>query len=376
MLILAFALWPQPVEVDIAQVSRADVRVSIDEDGMARLRRRFLVSAPLAGRLQRITLEPGDRVVRGRVVARIVPPAPVLLDARSRMELTAAAAAADAALERARAQRQRAGIALERARSMVQRQRDLAKAGILAADRLEADESALRVAEEEKRAADFAVEQGEHEVQVARARLETPAAGGSAVEVFAPIDGVVLRRHRESESDVPAGDPLLEVGDPSKLEIVADVLSTDAVRIAAGNDVTIGGWGGPPLAGLVRRVEPSGFTKVSALGVEEQRVNVIVDFREPGSVPGQLGDGYRVDVSITLAKVKNALTVPLGSLFRDGEKWAVMTVVNGAAQTRPVTLGQRNGVVAEILSGLQEGDTVILHPPDTVEDSTRIRMRE
>jgi HlyD family secretion protein len=187
---------------------------------------------------------------------------------------------------------------------------------------------------------------------------------------------VVLRRHRESESDVPAGDPLLEVGDPSKLEIVADVLSTDAVRIAAGNDVTIGGWGGPPLAGLVRRVEPSGFTKVSALGVEEQRVNVIVDFREPGSVPGQLGDGYRVDVSITLAKVKNALTVPLGSLFRDGEKWAVMTVVNGAAQTRPVTLGQRNGVVAEILSGLQEGDTVILHPPDTVEDSTRIRMRE
>jgi HlyD family secretion protein len=374
-LILGFALWPQPADVDIAQVSRQDVRVSIDEDGMARVRRRFLVSAPLAGRLQRITLEPGDRVARGRVVARLIPPAPVLLDARARTELTAAAAAADAALERARAERQRAGAALERARSLVQRQRDLAKAGILPADRLEADESASRVAEEEKRAADFAVEQVEHEVQVARARLETPAAAGGAIEVFAPIDGVVLRRHRESESDVHAGDPLLEIGDPSQLEIVADVLSADAVRIATGSDVIIEGWGGPPLAGLVRRVEPSGFMKVSALGVEEQRVNVIVDFREPGDVPKELGDGYRVDVSITLSEAKNVLTVPVGSLFRDGENWAVMTIVEGRAHLQTVTVGQRNDSAAEILGGLQEADTVILHPPDTVREGVRVRPR-
>ena len=370
--ILAVALRPQIIEVDVARASRGDLLITIDEDGETRVRQRFVVAAPVTGRLQRIELEPGDRVVRGQALARLTPSTPELLDSRSRAELSAGVEAAQASLEQARAERDRAMAVLERARALVKRQQELAAAGAIAKDRLEADEAALRVAEEEVRAAEFAISRGEHEVEAARARLAQPATGGGVITVVAPAEGVVLKRLRESERDVPAGDPLLEIGNPADLEVVADLLSTDAVRISPGARVLIDEWGGnKPLSGRVRRIEPSGFLKTSALGVEEQRVNVIIDF----DAPPVLGDGYRVEVRVVMAEVTNALKIPVGALFRSGESWAVFTIQENRAHIRPIQLGQRNDAEAEVISGLTEGESIILHPPDTLVEGTQVRTR-
>jgi HlyD family secretion protein len=218
-------------------------------------------------------------------------------------------------------------------------------------DQLEADEAAMKAAEEEVRAAEYAIRQGEHELQMARVRLEQPTAGGRTIEIVAPADGVVLKRYRESEADVPAGDPLLEVGNPADLEIVSDLLSTDAVRVSPGNRVLIEQWGGgTPLEGRVRRVEPSGFLKISALGVEEQRVNVIVDFDNSTDTPKKLVDAFRVEVRVVVSEVNEALKIPLGSLFRHGEVWAAFTIEDGRARVRELQLGQRNDVAVEIVS--------------------------
>jgi HlyD family secretion protein len=374
--ILAVALWPRTIEVDVARAARGNLLVTIDEEGVTRVRRRFVISAPVAGRLQRIELEPGDRVLRGRPVARLMPAVPALLDPRTQAELNAAVQAAQAALGQACAERERASAALERARSLVRRRQELAEAGVISQDQLEADEAALKAAEEERRAADYAVARGENELRMAQARLEQPSAGGRPIEVVAPIDGVVLKRYRESEADVPAGDPLVEVGDPEDLEIVSDLLSTDAVRVSPGNRVLIEQWGGStPLHGRVRRVEPSGFLKISALGVEEQRVNIIIDFDNSGSPPKELGDGYRVEVRVVVAEVKNVIKIPVGSLFRHGEGWAAFTIQGGRAQVRDVQLGQRNDLEAGIVTGLAEGDGVILHPPDTLAEGMRVTER-
>jgi HlyD family secretion protein len=374
--ILAVALWPQTLEVDVVRVSRGTILVTIDEEGETRVRERFIIAAPLAGRLQRIQLEPGDRVVRGRTVARLMPAAPTLLDARTRSELAAGVEAAQAALGRARAERQRASATLDRARSLVSRRKELAEAGIIPRDQLEADEAAMKAAEEEVRAAEYAIRQGEHELQMARVRLEQPTAGGRTIEIVAPADGVVLKRYRESEADVPVGDPLLEVGNAADLEIVSDFLSTDAVRVSPGNRVLIEQWGGStPLEGRVRRVEPSGFLKISALGVEEQRVNVIVDFDNSTDTPKKLGDGYRVEVRVVVSEVKEALKIPVGSLFRHGEVWAVFTIEDGRARVRELQLAHRNDVEAEIVTGLAEGVPIIVHPPDTLTEGMRVTER-
>src|SRR5688572_2575388 len=264
--IVAMAMWPEAIEVDLTQVTRGSMQVTLDEDGETRVRDRFVVSAPVAGRLQRIELEPGDPVVKGKtVVARLAPAAAPLLDPRMRSELDAAVAAARAAIGQAQAERDRAATSLTRARTSLARQRELNKAGAISADDLEAAETSVRVAEEASRAADFTVTRTEHELDLARARLAGPVLGGRAsVDVVAPVDGVILKRLRESESVVPASDQILEIGDPSKLEIVADFLSTDAVQIQPGASVLIEQWGGgAALNGRVRRVEPSGFMKVS-----------------------------------------------------------------------------------------------------------------
>jgi HlyD family secretion protein len=373
--ILAIALWPQTIEVDVTQVSRGDLLVTIDEEGETRVRDRFVIAAPVAGRLQRIELEAGDRVQRGRTVARILPAAAELLDPRTQTELAAAVEAAEASIGQARAERGRATAGLERARSVVKRREELAKAGIISRDEFEADTAAMEAAEEERRAAEYAVARAEHELQMARARLQRPGATtGNAINVVSPVDGVVLKRNRESEADVPAGEPLLEIGNSANLEIVSDLLSTDAVRVSPGNRVLIEQWGGnTPLAGRVRRIEPGAFMKVSALGVEEQRVNIIVDFDTADSPPHQLGDGYRAEVRVVVAEVRNALKVPVGSLFRRGDEWAVFTIADDRARRCDVQLGQRNDVEAEVVAGLAEGDRVILHPPDTLTEGTRVR---
>jgi HlyD family secretion protein len=371
------ALRPTTMEVDVAAVTRGRLQVTVDENGETRVLDRFIVAAPLSGRVQRIELEPGARVNRGSVVATIAPSASPLIDSRMHAELAAAAAAASTAVGQATAERERAAALLERTETTLHRQETLVQAGAISRDELDATRTAMKSAQSVLRAAEFAVARAERERDVATARLRTPAARGSAIEVRAPVDGVVLRRLHESEAVVPSGEPLLEIGDPQRLEIVADLLSTDAVRVAAGDAVEIDRWGGQGvLQGCVRRVEPSGFTKISALGVEEQRVNVIIDFADAGTAARALGDGYRVEVRITTWDRPDVLKIPLGSLFRRGSDWAVFAVRDGRVRVQEIVVGQRNGEDAEILRGLSEGEFVVVFPPDTLADNSRVTMRK
>jgi len=374
--ILAVALWPKAIEVDVVRVERGPMRVTIDEEGETRVRERFVVSAPVSGRLERIELEPGDAVVRGKtVVARLIPAAPPLLDPRASAELSARAEAARAAVGQAQADRERAAAAVTRAQSSLRRQQQLTEAGAISRDELEVAQTTLRTVEEALRAAEFAVARAERELQAARSRLAPSAAGGRPVDVIAPVSGVVLKRQRESEMVVPVGEPLLEIGDPANLEIVADLLSTDAVRVPPGAPVLIEQWGGNhPLNARVRRIEPSGFRKISALGVEEQRVNVIIDLVD-GAAARQLGDGYRVEVRVVIWRDDAALKAPIGALFRRGDQWAAFVVDKDVARLQTVQLGQRNDTEGQITGGLAEGQTVVLHPPDTLQDGIRVKIR-
>ncbi len=376
--ILAAALWPDTLEVDVVTVTRGPLQVTLDEDGETRVRERFVVSAPVSGRLGRIELEPGDPVVAGKtVLARITSADSPLLDPRTRSELAAGLEAANAAVGQARAVRARTVAELDRARTTLRRQQELMKAGAIASDNLESAETAVMTVEESLRAAEFAVARTEHERELARARLQAPTGAGRAVTVVATVNGVVLRRLRESETVVPVGEPLLELGDPSRIEIVADLLSTDAVRVAAGNRVLIEQWGGNrALEGRVRRVEPSGFMKVSALGVEERRVNVIVDVADGADAARALGDGYRVEVRVVVWEQADVVTVPVGALFRRGEGWAAFLVENDVARLQPIELGQRSDTTAQVVKGLVPDQTVVLHPPDTLTDGGRVHVRQ
>ena len=373
----AVALWPATIDVDFAPAVRGPLRVTIDEDGQTRVRDRFVVSAPVAGRVERIELEPGDTVVRGvTVVARVRPAPAPLLDARTRSELAAAVETARAAVGQARAERERATAVLDRAETTLGRQQTLAKSAAISGDELDAAVASAKAARSVLAAATFAVQRAERELQLATARLASPAAAGRPVEVIAPVNGVVLRRLRQSEAVVPIGEALLEIGDADCLEIVADLLSTDAVRVAPGNRVLVEQWGGrTTLDGVVRRVEPSGFTKISALGVEEQRVNVVVDFASIPEASRTLGDGYRVEIRVVVWEQTDVIAVPIGSLFRRGNGWAVFVAENGRARLRPVGVGERNTQDAQITSGLTAGEIVVLFPPDTLNDGSRIKKR-
>lgn len=363
LLLALVALWPEAAAVDLAPVERGSLQVTVDDEGETRVRDRFLISAPVAGRLVRIELEPGDALRRGDVVVTLRPAPPVLLDERSRAEAEAAVEAARAALGRSQAAR-------DRAKSDLERHGKLAGAGIISPEVLEMHET-------EARGAAFAAATAEGELERARAVLlqTTGGAPGRTIALHSPVDGVVLKRLRESEAVVPPGEPLLELGNPGDLEIVSDLLSADAVKVRAGQPVLIEQWGGEgALKGRVRRVEPSGFMKVSALGVEEQRVNVIIDFDEPAA-GRSLGDGYRVDVRIVVWEGADVVKAPTSSLFRRGEDWAVFVVDGGRARLRKVAVGRRNGLEAHILSGLSSGERVIVHPGDTLREGSRVRPR-
>jgi HlyD family secretion protein len=375
--IVAAAMWPSSLEVGVTKVMRGSMQVTIDEDGVTRIRERFALSAPVSGRLQRVELEPGDPVVGGKtVVARLTTAESPLLDPRTRGELTASVEAARAAVGQAQAERSRAATELDRARTTLRRQQELMKAGAIASDALDAAETAVMSAQDAQRATEFTVSRTEYELQLARARLQAPPAAGRAIEVVAPVSGVILKRFRESETVVPVGDPIVEIGDPSRIEIVADLLSTDAVRISPGAEVLIDQWGGSePLKGKVRRVEPAGFMKVSALGVEEQRVNVIIDFDDPAMAGKRLGDAYRVEVRVVVWREDNVVKVPVGALFRRGDAWASFLVDGDRAALTTVMLGQRNATEAQVTGGLSAGQTVVLHPPDTLMDGARVKTR-
>jgi len=364
----AFMLFrPVPVPVEVASAARRALRVTVDEEGETRVRDRYVVASPVAGRVARIALRAGDAVRPGGVVARVFP-AP--LDPRTRDQAAArlesaedARRAADAAVLQARAAHEQATRSLERARRLS------VETSIAPAERERAElEETTRARELES--ADFRAQAAVHEVEMARVAL---SADGHPIAIRSPVAGRVLRVPEPSERVVLAGTPLIEVGDAAKLEIVADLLSADAVQVRPGAAILIEGWGGSEaLRGRLRIVEPSAFTKVSALGVEEQRVNVVGDFIDPA---GSLGDRYRVEIRIIVWQKDSVLTVPTSALFRRGEAWSVFVVEQGRARQRDVVMGHRTPLDVEITGGVREGDVVIRYPSDRVAEGVRVASR-
>lgn len=391
-LLLAVALiWaisrPQPVPADVVSVARGAMQVTLDEEGETRVRDRYVVSAPVSGRVLRIELEPGDPVVAGEtVLATFQPVAPVLLDARSQAEAEARVRAAEAGLGQAKAEQARLGAELDYAERQLERQERLSQDQVVAAERLDLAKLDADRTRDAVEAAEFAVRAAGHELEMARAGLLQATGktrdGGRPLALTSPVDGVVLSRSRESEAVVPGGEPLLEVADPGRLEIVSDFLSTDAVKIQPGQKVLIDQWGGEhALNGTVRRVEPSGFTKISALGVEEQRVNVIIDLTDPRERWPSLGDGFRVEVRVVIWQADDVLKVPNSALFRPQSDdpdpgWAVFRLEAARAVATPVEIGRRNRLYAEVLGGLEAGQAVIVHASESVEDGALIEPRE
>lgn len=383
---LALAARPAPLAVDTAAAARGPLRVTVDEDGKTRVKARYVVSAPLAGRLARIDLRPGDPVAAGVPLARLMPASAPLLDERTRSEAEARVSAAMATRKQSEVAVERSKVGLDLARAEAERVRSLASSGALAPSALEkADgESKLRAAEVD--AALFGAQIASHELAVARsaaARIRPGKPSGESFDVSSPVDGAVLRVLQESEAVVPAGTPLVEVGDTRNLEIVVDVLTTDAVLIKPGMKASIERWSAgaalgeelAPLAAHVRSVEPAAFSRPSALGVDEQRVNVLLDLDEPRERWASLGDGFRVDASIIVREIPGALVVPLGAVFRKAGAWSVFVVAGGKASLRSVTVGARSGASVEIKSGLGDGEPVIVHPSDRVTEGSPVKPR-
>lgn len=378
--LLVISFLPQPVQVEMAPVVRGAFEQTVDEDGITRVRERYTVSAPLSGRLLRIRLKVGDAVQRGGLLAVMVPGVPALLDVRTERELQARLSAAQDEHLRAKAALQRAKAALDQAMADLERTRQLAKENLVSPVQLERDELAVQMNTREWEAAQFAVNVAEHQVELARAallRAQQGAAGnavGERLEIRSPVAGRVLRVFQESEGMVAVGTPLLDLADPSDLEILVDVLTTDAVQIRPGMPVRIEQYGESlPLGGRVRLIEPSAFTKVSALGVEEQRVNVLIDITSPKEQWKDLGDGYRVEARIIVFSQMDAVKVPVGALFREGDRWAVFVVSDGRAYKRIVQIGRRSGAWAAVEQGLEPGEQVIVYPSDAVREGVRVK---
>jgi HlyD family secretion protein len=399
---LVYAFMPQPIEVDLVKVERGTVRVTVNEDGKTRIREKYVVSAPLNGRILRISLDPGDKVVAGETLLTMIEPRdPELLDARSVAQAEAQVKAAEAALRRAEPVLEAARAAQGYAEAEVTRKRGARAQNAISEAELDEAEFLFRQRSEELRSAKLAEEIAQFELQQAEAALirskprvegapppgsaasgngsTTPEVNGSNgwnLPIYSPINGRVLRVLQESAAVVTPGAPLVELGDPSDLEVEIDVLSRDAVNIEPGDLVLLEHWGGTrPLQAQVRVVEPSGFTKISTLGVEEQRVNVIADLIDTGPERQTLGDGFRVEARVVIDEARNALKVPTSSLFRVGTKSAVFKVVDDIVQQQEVKVGRQNGLEAEILEGLQEGDRIVLHPSDRIEPGVKVLPR-
>ena len=376
--LVAWALRPQPIAVETAQVARGAFEQTVSDDGRTRVRERYVVSAPLAGRVERIALEPGDPVKNGQTVAVLTPTAPPLIDARTTTELRQRVGAAEAQLSRARAETQKAMAQLEQARADLERQKKLAGEGFVSETAREQAQLALQVAQRALEAARFAEEASRHELGQARAALKRYSSGepGLRWEIPSPVTGSVLKVVQKSEGAVALGAPLLELADARSLEAVVDVLSQDAVAIRPGMAARLDlGQGVPPLAARVRLVEPAAFTKVSALGVEEQRVNVILDFAEPLDKVQTIGDAFRVEASIVVYRQENALKAPVGALFREGEQWMLFMVDGDRARKRAVRVPRRNSVEALVEDGVEPGSRVIVYPSDAVTDGSRLELR-
>ncbi len=379
---LTYGYMPKPVPVDVAHVRRGGLQVTVEEEGKTRVIDRFVLSAPVPGFARRVELDVGDAVTAGQVVAQLEPLRSTVLDPRSRAVAEAQLAAAGAALQVTQETALAAAADADIAETELKRVARLRELGDVSQEALDQAEAQARQTQAARRSAEFSVEVARYEVEAAETSLRYSAAENTAnpretVEIRAPVAGCVLHVHDESERVVTAGAPLIEIGDPRALEVEVDVLSADAVRIRPGTRVLYERWGGgPPLEGRVQLVEPVGFTKISALGVEEQRVLVIADIVSPPDQWERLGDGYRVEASFVLWESDDVLQIPSSALFRQGDGWAVFTVEGERAVRRPVEVGHRSGIMAEVVSGLLEGQVVIPHPDDTIEDRTRVRPRD
>lgn len=378
----AYAMWPKPVPVDVAKITHAPMTVTIDEEGKTRIRDVYVVSAPIGGRVLRSPLHAGDALIAGETeIASILPSAPPLLDQRSRAEIEQQVGAARAAVTLAEAELGQARSEIDLAEVDLRRSRTLARKGVISEQTLDRAERDARVRQDAVKRAEAALEMRMRELASAEARLIEPGGGAATgvsyrpIIVRAPASGRVLRVVAESEQDVAMGAPLAETGDPGDLEIVVELLSQDAVRIREGATATIDGWGGSTLPASVRRIEPMGFTKVSALGIEEQRVRTTLDFTGPAEPRSTLGHDFRIVARISVWQSDAALVVPLGALFRDQDRWAVFKVEGSRATLAHVEIGHRNSEVADVISGLTEGDVVVLHPSDRIENGVRVEVR-
>lgn len=381
---LAFALWPRAVAVDIATLSEGPMAVTIEDDGVTRVREVYAVSAPIAGRMLRIEVHAGDAIeAQKTVIATIEPADPAFRDARAQRELEFTVSAARAAQDLAAANVRGREADLRLARQERERARQLFTKGIVAKARLDNAEAAVLSLDAALETAQAALRQRAFEVKTAEASLVVPSDGTRVkgakhccFTIRAPIDGRILRVLQENEAVVQMGTPLVEVGDPAHLEIVVDLLSTDAVKVSEGDAVLITRWGGEgALNAKVRRVEPFGFLKVSSLGIEEQRVNVIIDLTDPPDRWRRLGHGYQIDAAILRWRSDKVLQVPIGALFRQGEDWAVFRNDGGRARLTTVKIGQMNDRAAQVLQGLKAGDQVVSHPGERVTDGAAVAAR-
>ncbi len=378
LLAAGFLIWaflPRPAEVELAQVAPRDLEVFVEEEGEAQIREVFTLSATTAGKLQRVRLHAGDEVAGGiSAVAEIAPAPPALLDARAKAQAEAAVAAAQSALDLARAQQAQAQAALEFATTEADRAVALYEKGSIARHAFDSAVLARKTAEAAVDSARAAIAMRERDLESAQAVLAAGngGAGTCCTVLVAPVSGRILRVLTESETVVQPGTPILEIGDPGNLQVSVDLLSRDAVRIAPGATALVTGWGGPDLPAQVDRVEPSAVTQVSALGIEEQRVKVILSLTGPEADYRKLGHGFRVIARIAVWQGQDVLALPIGALFRDGSAWAAYVVRDGRAHLQRLTLGERNEDYAQVLEGLAAGDQVILHPSDTLAEGVRI----
>jgi HlyD family secretion protein len=376
---IVMVAWPKPVPVEEATVRRGELEVTVDEAGKTRVRDRYVVYAPLAGNLARIELRAGDAVTVGAPLAQLMPASPALLDPRARAEASARVGAAEAAAAQANAQVARAEAAAEHAANDLETTRRLVASGSVSAEQERNAALDANVREKEAAAARFGAQVALNDVTVERAALRRygdQQDGREPFKIVSPISGRVLRVDQQSASVVASGAALIELGDPSSLEVVVDVLTADAVRIPVNARVRLERWGGDvPLRGHVRVVEPSAFTKISALGVEEQRTNVVIDIDDPREVWARLGDGYRIEAHVVTWQGAGVVAVPASATFRQGDAWAAFVDDGGRARLRIIRIGQRSATEVQIESGLSPGERVIVHPSSTIVDGVRTRLR-
>lgn len=375
---VVYGLKPKPLVVETAEVKRGPLVVSVIEEGKTRIRHRHIVSPPISGYLRRVELRAGAPIVRGKTLLAVIQASTSnFLDPRTKAEAEARIKTAEAIRETRQADLDRTSAALELAEKQLERQEKLLKTGASAVQEYDIAAAEAQVRQREKNAAEFAVRAAASDVDVARAALlqaQAPSADqAKPIEIIAPIDGFVLNVYEESARPVTPGMPIMEVGDPNDLEAEIELLSSDAVGVAPGADVLIEQWGGEnPLRGKVSVVEPGGFTKISSLGVEEQRVKVRVDFLDPIPAGHTFGDRYRVEARIVTWKGDDVLQIPTGALFRKGNQWMTYVEEGGISKEVKVSIGKNSGVSAQVLEGVQPGQKVILHPPDKVKEGAKV----